>query len=1770
MKLIKRIAVYRKTLILLTGFFVLIVGSFENVLAQFPSASFTSNNFTGCAPLSVDFTNLSSQATDYQWDFGNGNTSTLQDPTTVYLTPGFYTVTLIALNNVSGNTDTLVAVNYINVLNNPVADFSLPSFTGCAFQSAFSFTNLSQYSNSFTWDFGDGNFSTDVSPTHVYNSPGVYAVTLIAANPYGCNDIVIKNAYVTIFPNPPASFTVNQQSSCDASQVFNFTCTTPGSVGWSWSFGDGATSNLENPSHVYSAPGSYTVSLIVLNGNGCTDTTTHLAYITIGPSLVPSFSVNSQGGCIPFDVQFDCTVPGAITWLWDFGDGATSTTEDPSHTYTAAGSYDITLTVTTSSGCNGTVSLPGYITVDPLPVPGFVVNDPGGCAPHTTSITNTTAFGATYTWDFGNGSTSTDVNPTAVYPDSGTYSITLTAVSPNGCQSSATQTAVVSVETITALMTATPRNGCAPLTVNFTGSSTPPGVTWSWNFGDGANGTGQNISHTYNAIGNYDITLVVTSALGCTDTLFRNNYVKVVDDSTNYTLPDTMLVCTPPGSIAFTDPTTGSNSWLWNFGDGTTATVKNPSHVYTTPGVYTVTLNTGMAGGCMQSFNPFAIVNVIPFITTPILAVVATPCSPFSVQLDNLSPAIATYHWEFGDGDTSDIQNPVHVYAQPGVYTISLQLTNTDGCQTTLDTTISFGHLNVITVSDTTNCLGDPITFGLNPPGAFVAASWDFGNGATSNLMQPVYTFPDTGIYYVSATVTDTSGCIYTYTYQNAIYTSDPHADFTINQPGAGCAPYDVQFINNSTNASSYYWNFGDGTNGSATNPLHTYTTPGVYTVVLNANRRGCRNTMTLTNLITVYEATAAFTFTPDSGCIPMPVSFTDQSIDAVSWLWDFGDGTSDTTANPVHTYNILPGSTVSLIITDIHGCSDTATAPNLVGIYPDITVSDSYACLFSAVNFTTTLNASSYLWDFGDGSTSIQQNPVHSYTVSGTYTVSLTCVMPSGCTTTAIYPTNIIVDAPVANFMSPTLTVCAPSLVNFTNLSTGSTSWIWNFGDGSMPVAAENAGHIYNTPGIYTISLVAISDSGCSDTLTMVDYIAVPGTITNFSISAMDACQNSQIQFTDLSVNAAYWFWNFGDGFTDTIQNPLHLYADTGSYTVTLITYDSSGCTSFYSYPGPVSIHANPVGDATVSPGSGCIPHDVTFTSLSSGASTYTWNFDDGTSATAGDTVHTYTATGIFYPSLIVSTSFGCADTFIYQQGITVSSAPVAAFAMNLPGSCAPATVTFVNNSTGLLNPVYQWDFGNGQTSTLENPVIVYSGPGSYPIILIVSNGGGCADTLLQQLVISSPITAAATAIATEGCAPFPVTFNNNSANATTWFWNFGDGNTSSLISPTHTYTSPGTYNVTLIASDGGGCADTLVLPVPVQVGQSPVANFSRTPATGCSPVTVQFNNTSSQVNNPTYSWDFGNGQTSNQTGAVITYTAANLYTVSLIVTNSNGCSDTVAKNVNVFATPVASGSISSYNGCAPHSVNFTNNSQQATSYVWYFGDGSFSSQASPSHVYTTPGIYTVMLIANGTNGCADTMIAGTPVTVAGTPNAIINASVSSGCAPLGVSFTSNSTGLVNASYAWNFGNGQTSILKDDSSYYNLSGTYPVSLVVTNTGGCADSASTQIAVTTTPQASAVITDTLGCAPYTVTFTNTSVNATGYSWNFGDGNTSSLASPVHTYTTPGDYTITLTATTSGGCSSQVLLPATVHVKAMPAASFTSSASYRMRTPAGNL
>lgn len=240
-----------------------------------------------------------------------------------------------------------------------------------------------------------------------------------------------------------------------------------------------------------------------------------------------------------------------------------------------------------------------------------------------------------------------------------------------------------------------------------------------------------------------------------------------------------------------------------------------------------------MPGGCVQNFNPYAIVHVIPYIPEPIVVNYNNPCKPYTVAFSTATQNVTAYSWNFGDGSTSTLANAVHIYQQAGTYNVVLSLTIGAGCLAELNITITLGHSNPIQASTQDLCLGSPVQFSLTTPLAFTATNWNFGDGNTSAQQQPQHTYTAAGSYNVALITTDTAGCLDTFQLAAPIVVNNPLPSFTANTVSCLNAP--LTFTNTSQNASSYLWDFGDGSTSTDQDPTHTYTTAGTYTITLTA-----------------------------------------------------------------------------------------------------------------------------------------------------------------------------------------------------------------------------------------------------------------------------------------------------------------------------------------------------------------------------------------------------------------------------------------------------------------------------------------------------------------------------------------------------------------------------------------------------------------------------------------------------------------------------------------------------------------------------------------------------------------------------------------------------------------------------------------------------------------------------------------------------------------------------------------------------------------------
>jgi gliding motility-associated-like protein len=493
--------------------------------------------------------------------------------------------------------------------------------------------------------------------------------------------------------------------------------------------------------------------------------------------------------------------------------------------------------------------------------------------------------------------------------------------------------------------------------------------------------------------------------------------------------------------------------------------------------------------------------------------------------------------------------------------------------------------------------------------------------------------------------------------------------------------------------------------------------------------------------------------------------------------------------------------------------------------------------------------------------------------------------------------------------------------------------------------------------------------------------------------------------------------------------------------------------------------------------------------------------------------------------------------------------SLPVASFSYF--NACTGVLAGFSSNSTvapaGSISS-YAWNFGDGGTATTPTTTHTYPTPGNYNAVLTVTSVTGCTDdTTIAINVQQLPV---ADFTATTVCAGNATTFTDASNGGIAGYnWNFGDGNTAISQSPTHTYLAGGTYNVTLIVTNSGNCADTIQKQVTVNDG--PVASLSAPDV--CFPATVVFDNSATSGTVSTIGWSFGDGQFSTQQIVTHDYAAPGTYNVVMVVSSSNGCADTATITVTVYDKPAAAFTVAAV--CEGTASSFNNTSTgTGITYAWDFGDGVTDPGTSPTHLYATAGSYTATLVVTNPDGCSDTaqqqaLVNGMPVAAFTAPDA---------CSNNTVQFTNTSTGTT-GTCDYNFDDGLQSSLCSPAHIYTTAGTYNVTLTVTTAAGCTDSYTDAVVINPVPVADFTVAPV--CEGLASVFNNTSSigsgSITGYGWSFGDGNLSTQQSPANTYTTYGNYNVTLVVQSDNGCYDTATKQAVVNP--LPQVDFTTGA-----------
>jgi gliding motility-associated-like protein len=1705
----------------------------------------------------VDFSNFTTGAVSYHWDFGDGTTSTAENPSHLYTSYGTYNVVLTATGPNGCTASQTIPVVFERFVSASLT-LDITEYSGCLPHPLTTLQNLSVNATQFVWNFGDGTppivTNSAVPPSHIYNTPGNYTISLSASN--SCNSANATISPIVIVGPPVANFTPSVTTGC-APQGVSFTNTSTGASpanNYQWNMGNGNVYNnvVNPPAQNYVNQGTYNIALTANNACG-----SHTQTIAVVIDSIPVAQILSDPleGCSPLTVSTQNLSTGTILNHFWYLNGVLQTTANtfPTLTFTyPPGNSPVTNTIslTVSNQC-GSSSDSETIIVHRPTLAQFAASATTICAGGSINFTNSSlGEDLTYSWDFANGETSANQSPGAVsYPDPGTYTVQLLV---NGYCGPDMMELPITVNPITQALVnpLTPLEGCSPVTVEFENVSTGVGLSYTWMVDGVVVANTPNLpAQTFtelpgNAPVNHTISLTVTSACG-TETV---SFDVLVHRPTEANMQVNQLVVCEGSSFVLTDQSLGENlTWFWDFGDGTSSTDQGPhTLLYSTPGDYTVTLD--VLGFCGPD-QVNVVLSVLPEVDIQLSTLDPLEgCSPMTVQPVNSSSGVGlTYQW-FLNGtlfSTDEVPAALDFVIAPGntpdTNWVVLQVNS--ACGTELDSFSVVVHrpnLADFVVAPLEVCLGDEITVTDLSLGENLAWFYEFGDGTDATDAGPhVLNYAASGTYVIQLVL---SGYCPNDTLEQVVQVYDYPVAAIQSDILDGCQPLVADFSSSSSGGTTFSWNFGAASipvSSAQENPGSvTFPNEGVVMVVLEVETNGCADNDTL--YLEVFPLPEiAFFATPVGGCNPLTVEIVNTSADngTEQFTWDLGNNTTFSGYSPPDQVYVAATAdstyTIQLTVTNGVGCVDSLATQVTVNPLPvaDFVFADSEICLSEQLGvLNQSLGATTYSWDFGDGQTAMGFEPVHHYVLPGTYTVTLTVATSFGCTDS--YAAEVIV-RPVPHVDFTASTECFGFATEFTNASSPDVvSWSYSFGDG-VQSSDENPVHVYPAATTYTATLMVENQFGCSAS---VSHPVLVNTVPITDFTAANFCWGEATQFQDLSTGTIIdWQWDFGDGSLPVNgTQPQHTFPAVGSYEVQLITFGGSGCSD--TVVQTITITEVPVSDFAFF--SVCTGDTTVFVDLTTGnPDVYLWDFGDGTTATVINPTHVYVNPGTYTVSLTTAYAVsGCVHTFSAQVEAFPRTTPD--FSFNIP--CLGAETVFVDQSAGF--PVaWTWDFGNGTQSNLSNPSVTYSNPGFYDVSVVTTNVFGCADTV-QQTVEVFPLPVAGFEFDTV-CLNAATSFIDVSTDAVHWQYQMGDGQAVNGIgSPTYLYAVDGTYAVTQVVTNAVGCTDTLVRDVIVR--PNPLADFSAD--TACYSYWTNFTDLSTDA--VSWTWQFNdNNAFSNTQQPSYVFTADGLFQVELVVENQFGCTDSLTRIVLVLPQPVAAFVNTSV--CAGSEVAFTNTSSGSPIlFNWNFGDGTPEVTAEhPTHTYYVGGNYTITYSVENTAGCADTL--NQVIEVFTVPQIAFTADT---VCLFGITSFTNLTqdSAPIAQWYWQFGDGNSSFQQNPTYIYQNPGVYDVILQVTNSNGCDSTIIQPVHVSPIPDAA--FDANVVCLGSPTTFTDLSTgNPTQWIWNFGDG-TVVNGGPVeqHTYQNPGNYVVTLLVSGgSGACNDQTFQIITVDQEA---------------------
>ncbi|MBL4707147.1 MAG: PKD domain-containing protein, partial [Flavobacteriales bacterium] len=819
--------------------------------------------------------------------------------------------------------------------------------------------------------------------------------------------------------------------------------------------------------------------------------------------------------------------------------------------------------------------------------------------------------------------------------------------------------------------------------------------------------------------------------------------------------------------------------------------------MYRIPGTYTVTLIAQTPSGSDTTIWVDMVTVNGPEVNFSVSS--TELCDSVRVQFNNQSNRAKRYVWEFFN-DTSTVSSPKYTFPHShDNYPVKLTGLDSVGCLSSSINILNFPKQYIsATASSNEACLDDTIFF--QPNDTSFSYLWDFGDGSFINSTIVSHIYKTAGKYAVYVTQLKNNGCSTT-VFVDSILVKGIHAKFT-SSDSVICKGSEISFYPINLNADTYSWKFGDQDSSLLVFPHFSFSQMGKYDVSLTVLENGCSHSYSMLDSIKVKGATAAIVIQQSNYCFPVQFDVADTSNQSILWTWKVNGSKISTTQHA--TFSVQDrNSILALHVKSQNKCIDSLEIPVLPKLLQaKFRPSSSVGCTPTTIQFSNlSKNATHYRWNFGDGDTSTAVNPSHEYLTTGVYTVTLISYNLNSCLDTATF-NNIHIYSIKAKFRSFFSSSCTPMVVNFSNESTDAIAWFWEFGDGASS-SVENPLHIYDNPGNYDITLIVSNFQGCSDTIVKLNHILVPGPITHFSFSDSTSCGPVAIQFTDSYANSSLWNWTFGDGNTSTLQHPLHTYLEEGSYSVTLITTDTNGCTGFFTSPIPIVMENKPVANFSISDTSGCLPFSISLKNNSLNVSSSIWDMGNGMLLQDTNVTHTYVKEGYFNIKLQVVNSIGCKDS-ISIDSVSAIATPDATI-LKIDPICENETSVKLQSIT--LGGTW---IGNGVSDTSNHFCPELVDPGIHQIYYKL--GGLCPAIDSTKIIIKPTPSADFTSNLNESCESSVIRLKATVGNLddVKYSWEMDNkilGNSASIAMKFKT----GIYDISLVINASNGCSDTV-----------------------------------------------------------------------------------------------------------------------------------------------------------------------------------------------------------------------------------------------------------------------------------------------------------------------------------------------------------------------